>query len=147
MELYLYDFSEYLDSDVDEHGFFKYPKLDSYWVEQSRHPFFIKVDGHFAGFVLVNSSCKYASNKNTCSISQFFVMKKYRKANVGNFAAKHVFDLLDCEWEVRILNTNKPALSFWHKVICEYTKGEYTFHSNALPDWDGVGYTFTTKEK
>lgn len=52
MELYIYDFSEFLPLDVDEEGFFGYPYFDEYWSDPARHPFFIKVDGKLAGFIL-----------------------------------------------------------------------------------------------
>jgi len=144
IELYSYDFSQYTDSDVDERGLFGYPGLDNYWTDETKHPFFIKADNHFAGFILVNMSCKYSTNKNTYNIAQFFVMKKYRGQNIGNHAAMHIFNLFKGEWEVRILNANKPALLFWHKVINEYTKENNIFHPHPALDWDGVGYTFSS---
>jgi len=146
MELYNHDFSEYTNKDVDEHGFYGYSYLDHYWTEETRHPFFIKVNGYFAGFVLVSKLCKYTTNERAHSIAQFFVMRKYRGKNIGNFAAKYIFDLFKGEWEVRVLNINKPALLFWHNVINEYTCGSVIFHSEPIPEWDGVGYTFYSGE-
>lgn len=142
MELYNYDFSEYTKEDVDTHGFYGYTYLDHYWTEETRKPFFIKVDGHLAGFVLVGRFCKYTANTAAHSIQEFFVMRKYRGMDVGRFAAKYVFDFFKGEWEVRVLHENKPALPFWHKVIHEYTQGNHVFHGEAIPDWDGIGYTF-----
>jgi len=147
MELYIHDLSGYIDRDVDEHGFFGYPQLDHYWTDETRYPFFIKVDDCFAGFVLVSKSCKYTTNENAHTIAQFFVMRKYRKLNVGNFAAKYLFDLFDGEWEVRVLNVNKPALPFWHKVINEYTNGDFILHPEPVSTWDGIGYTFYNMSK
>ena len=143
MELYDHDFSEYTEDDVNEHGFYGYPYLDLYWTEDTRHPFFIKVDGKYAGFVLVGMHCIYTSSQKAHSIVEFFVMRKYRRKNVGNFAAKYIFGLFKGEWEVRVLNVNKPALPFWHKVINEYTNGNNTYHSEPIFGHDGVGYTFT----
>jgi len=51
MEFYLYDFSEYLNFDVNEYGSFNFPNFEHYWIEETKHPFFIKVDDCFAGFV------------------------------------------------------------------------------------------------
>jgi len=145
MELYNHDFSEYTKEDVNEHGLFGYSYLDYYWTQERRHPFFIKVDGCFAGFVLVGTGRRYSNNEKANSIAEFFVMRKYRGMNVGSFAAKHVFDLFNGEWEVRVLNANKPALSFWKKVITEYTNGSCIFHPEPTPDWDGVGYVFLSQ--
>ena len=147
IELYNHDFSEYTKEDVDEHGFFGYSYLDHCWTEETRSPFFIKVDGNFAGFVLVSMHCKYTGNEKAHSIQEFFIMRKYRRVNIGKYAAKYVFDLFEGEWEVRVLHVNKLALSFWHKVINEYTNGNNNFHSEPIPDWDGVGYTFFSKKE
>ena len=142
MELYNYDFSEYTNEDVDEHGFYGYSYLDHYWTEETRKAFFIKVDGNLAGFVLVGMFCKYTDNEKANSIQEFFIMRKYRKMNVGKFVAKYIFDLFKGEWEVRVLHANTPALPFWRKVVNEYTDGNNTFHSEPISGWDGIGYTF-----
>ena len=146
MELYNHDFSEYTKEDVDEHGFYGYTYLDHYWTEETRTPFLIKVDGKLAGFVLVRlTDCPYIQNRKVHNISEFFIMRKYRRLNVGNFAAKSIFDLFKGEWGVRVLHVNKPALPFWRKVIDEYTNGNYTYHSEPTADWDGVSYTFSAR--
>jgi predicted acetyltransferase len=143
MELYSHDFSEFTGEDVDEHGFYGYSYLDHYWAEDGRYPFFIKVDGKIAGFALVRKSCgDYSASESVCNIAEFFVMRKYRRMNVGGVAAKCVFELFKGEWEVRVLHVNVPALPFWRKVIDEYTGGNYVYHSEPVADWDGVGYTF-----
>lgn len=45
MELYAYDFSEFEQSDVDEHGLFGYERLDHYWTEPGRYPFLVRAHG------------------------------------------------------------------------------------------------------
>jgi hypothetical protein len=54
LELYVYDFSEFDQSDVDVHGLYGYERLDHYWTEPERHPFIIRVgagwqDWHWSG--------------------------------------------------------------------------------------------------
>ena len=34
MELYNYDFSEFSDDDINEYGYFGYPRIDDYWNEE-----------------------------------------------------------------------------------------------------------------
>lgn len=56
MELYQYDMSPYeddSDNDVNEYGLYDYKYVDHYWTEEGRHPYFVKVSGKLAGFVLV----------------------------------------------------------------------------------------------
>jgi hypothetical protein len=55
LALYLYEFTEFDGRDVDEHALFGYRWLDHYWAELDRYPFLVRVDGRFAGFVLVHA--------------------------------------------------------------------------------------------
>ena len=123
IHLYLYDMSEFDNEDVGSHGLFEYKYLDHYWTEADRHAFFIEVDGHLAGFVLVNRHSIVVENANT--IAEFFVMKKYRRKGIGSQVAREVFDRLPGEWEIRELYDNTAAHAFWRSVIGAYTSGQY----------------------
>src|SRR3954467_11761900 len=78
MQFYIYDFSEYIDCDVQEDGLFAaYPHLDAYWREENRFPYIITKDEEYVGFVLVRFM--ESTNRNYFSIAEFFIMKKYRR--------------------------------------------------------------------
>lgn len=126
MQYYFYDFSEFVNIDVEENGQFKpYLYLESYWQEGNhRFPYLIIVDGKYVGFVLVSYFDSEA--RKHFSMSEFFIMKKYRKSGLGKAVAHHVFDLHRGEWEVMQIEPNKPAQAFWRKVIGEYTNGNYS---------------------
>ena len=53
LELYLHDFSEFRDLELEPDGTFGYRRLSLYWSESGRHPFLVWVEGKLAGFVLV----------------------------------------------------------------------------------------------
>ncbi|SDN24228.1 Predicted acetyltransferase [Fictibacillus solisalsi] len=138
LELYRYDFSEFDSSDLNEDGQYGYAYLDDYWQEEGRHPFFIKVDNRYAGFVLVRKI------RDTYAIAEFFVMKKYRKMGIGRQAAFLTFDRFPGKWDVAQIPKNKPAQSFWVRIIDDYTNGEFT---DQFSDTDQVRYqTFTTSK-
>ena len=59
MEKYDYEFSQYLDIDVNPLGLYGYNYFDCYWTEDTRHPFFIKADGKLAGFVMVGNYMEF----------------------------------------------------------------------------------------
>lgn len=140
MELYNYDFSEFSEADINEYGYFGYPRIDDYWNEEGRHPFFIRVDGKLAGLVLVRSCCEYNDLPNPHNIAEFFVMKKYRKMGVGKDVSMRIFDMFPGGWEISQWTKNLPAQRFWRKVVDEYTNGKYnTFNS---VDKNEVGFTF-----
>ncbi len=121
LELYEYDFSEFERTDVGPHGIYGYRYLDHYWTEPDCHPYLIRVDGQLAGFVLVNRHG--ASGQARWSLAEFFVMRKYRKQGVGEFAATFVFNLWPGEWEVSQAASHPGSTAFWRKVIGRYTGG------------------------
>lgn len=145
LELYQYDFSEFEDTDLDEHGYFGYPYLDYYWIEADRHPFLVRVDGKLAGFVLVNQYTYLPGSQY--SISEFFILRKYRKHGIGRQAAFHVFSLFLGRWEIHQAEKNVTAQKFWRSVIGEYTKGNYTETASENEDWNGVIQCFDNTNK
>ncbi|MGF9698496.1 GNAT family N-acetyltransferase [Paenibacillus sp. MABNR03] len=126
MQFYIYDFSEFVQCDVEDDGLFgAYPYLDDYWNEvDHRFPYVIKQDDKYIGFVLVRSI--ESEERNYFSIAEFFIMKKYRKAGIGKAVAKQIFDTHKGHWEVYQLESNEPAQQFWNKVIHDYTQGNFT---------------------
>jgi predicted acetyltransferase len=110
LELYLHDFSEFTDTDVDEHGVFGYGRLDHYWKESDRHPFLIRADGRLAGFALVRSGRPH-------DMAEFFVMRKYRRSGVGLLAARALFAAFPGDWQVREIAANPGATAFWRRAI------------------------------
>jgi predicted acetyltransferase len=142
LELYAHDFSEYDDADVNEHGFYGYTYFDYYWTEPDRHPFFIRVNGKLAGFVLVSTYCYVCKKAGTKSISEFFVMRKYRKKGVGNLAARKAFDMFPGKWEVLQHGNNQPSYRFWEQVISEYTDGNFEKKPAVTEGWEGQALIF-----
>lgn len=56
---------------------------------------------------------------------EFFVLRKFRGAGVGERIARQLFDRFRGRWEVQRLARNTPALAFWRKVIGRYTDGRF----------------------
>jgi len=123
MEYYLYDFSEMEHFDVDPHGRFEYKYLDHYWTESDRHPYFILVDGMYAGFILVNQ--QEVHGKACFSIAEFFIMRKYRKKGIGESVAGQVFDRHRGDWVVSQMKSHIGAQAFWRKVLKRYTDNRF----------------------
>jgi predicted acetyltransferase len=126
MQLYMYDFSEYTKSDVEPNGLFgEYPDLGAYWKEENhRFPYIITKNEKHIGFVFVRIIG--TGEEYYFSIAEFFVMRKYRREGVGRIAAEQIFDLHKGKWEVYQMEANKPAQSFWRRVIQVYTRGKFT---------------------
>lgn len=143
MELYVYDFSEYMRWDVDAHGLFGYKYLDPYWTEPDRFPFLIRVASKLAGLALVRDITK-PDDEPTHSMAEFFILRKYRRQGVGRIAAHRIFDLFPGQWSVIELEANVSAQTFWRKVISEYTGGNFQEEILENGKHEGIRQTFRT---
>lgn len=125
MQFYLYDFTRYLDLDVDkEANFPSYPGLEAYWSSgNNKYPYLILADGNYAGFALVDRLLR--NSEGEFYMTEFFVMQKYRRSGVGTWAAHRLFDMFPGEWKVSQIRANSPARNFWHRVIGSYTQNNF----------------------
>lgn len=74
-------------------------------------------------------------NDPTFFVSEFFIMKKYRRNGIGRKTAFTIFDRFCGTWVVGQTINNIPAQVFWKKIIDEYTGGN--FEEVVSSDWDG----------
>ena len=140
MQFYQYDFSEVELTDLDEHGLFAYRYLDRYWTEPERYPFLIRVDGHLAGFALVNTHTYLDGTDH--SLAEFFVVRRYRRCGVGRIAAIEVFSRFSGVWEVHVSEANHAAQSFWRTVVASYSGTEPEVHR--VSRWEGPVFQFSS---
>ena len=125
-QLYLYDFSEMDGADVGEDG--RYGNsihLGEYRRDPRRHPYFVRVDGKLAGFVLVHRHGRLIDDPDVTRMSEFFVMRKYRRRGVGELVATRIFGQFPGRWEVWEIERNVVAQAFWRRVIGRYTNGQF----------------------
>ncbi|MBD3329752.1 GNAT family N-acetyltransferase [Candidatus Dojkabacteria bacterium] len=140
--LYAYDFSIFTDDDVSECGKYNLGRLlRYYWNNKNPDPIIIRFDENIAGFVMLKF-VHYRSEERL-SISEFFILKKYRKKGLGTFVAEKIFDEHKCKWYLDVVISNEPADTFWNKVISKYTKGEYLRVTNEKKS--KIIYTFSNE--
>lgn len=125
MQLYAYDFSEFMGLDVGEDGRFAERDIAAFWLDSRRHPFFIRADRKLAGFVIVDERSRLFPNVPAHDVAEFFVLRKYRRLKVGSRAARCTFDRFRGRWEVRQLSRNTVATAFWRQVIDTYSGGSF----------------------
>lgn len=53
IQFYRYDSSEFDGYELTNHGVYLYKYLDHQWTDDYRKPFYLKINGELAGFVLV----------------------------------------------------------------------------------------------
>lgn len=136
IQLYLYDFSEFMGWDVDSSGRFGKDALNGCWTEPWRHPYLIKADGKLAGFAIVDERDLGNGRETVVDMAEFFVLRRFRRCGVGQAAATALFDLFPARrWRVRQVARNESAIAFWRHVIATYTCGQYqeeTWHDDGL---------------
>lgn len=144
MQLYAYDWSELVPLDVGDDGRFAEQPLDAYWVDAWRHAFVIESDGKTAGFALVLGKSRLSARDGVFDMAEFFVMRRFRRQRVGHAAATLLFDRFAGPWEVRERRKNPAAISFWRRVIGDYTRG--AFEEVDLDDerWNGPVQHFSS---
>jgi predicted acetyltransferase len=143
MQLYAYDFSEFMAWDVDGDALFDLgDALAKCWSAPSRRTYFIRVDERIAGFAITDACSRLTDATEVMDVAEFFVMRKYRRQRVGATAARQLFTLHPGQWEVRQMVKNVAATAFWRRAIAEHTGGAFaeTLWDDAR--WRGPVQTF-----
>ena len=147
MQLYLHDSSEFTGDDASVDGEFRYGYFEEYWREPDRSPFLIYYGDNLAGFVLVNTHTLVLEQGEGRAISEFFVMRKYRRQGVGRQAAFYAFDRFPGLWEIRENINNLAGQQFWRTIIGEYTGGEFSDTVLNTSSWNGSVQTFDNSQR
>jgi predicted acetyltransferase len=135
IQLYIYDLGgAYWD--VEPNGAFAPPAWHRrFWTGRGRHLFVMRVRGRLAGFVLVRDRAQFAGAQAR-EISEFFVVRKYRRRGVGTRAALDVFGRFPGPWELAELSWNVAAQRFWRRIIRRIAVGGYTERRRRQPRGD-----------
>ena len=145
-ELYLHDFSELEDKDVNEHGLYDYDDLDLFWLDERRHAFLARTNGKIAGFALVKQGSYNEragqDDEELVDMIDFFVLRKYRRRGVGWEMARYCFMDVPGRWQVRTDTYNPVALAFWRSAVDRFTRGAY----ETLSEGTGVTFYFVSGE-
>jgi predicted acetyltransferase len=113
LELYAHDFSEFLDLQIGEDGRFGYSSLPLYWTDPDRHPFLIRLDGQWAGLVLVKKDLVW-------DMAEFFILRGCRRRGIGTQVAHDIWRRFPGAWEVRVLHENTAGQRFWPGAIAAF---------------------------
>jgi predicted acetyltransferase len=148
MQLYMHDFSEFaeigtLHGEAASDGRFAHHPLDVCWREDGWFPLIIRADRHLAGFALV-SPWSALDRPLDQSVAEFFVLRKYRRAQVGLRAAKRIFERFPGRWEVPVAFYNQPALAFWRKTVPASIGREAEEFAGDGERWNGPVLCFDT---
>lgn len=139
-ELCAYDLSELTGTNVSENGiYFTNNKLKDWYDDPNYCLFFIRVDRSLAGFVVI----KQIVEEDIYYLNHFFILRKFRKQNIGMKAAILAFDLFAGNWRVSEFDWNISAQIFWRKVLTRYTNDKYI--ETRRKDNNGPAQEFTNQ--
>jgi len=149
MQLYQHDFSEFARADqswgdVDADGLFSYIYLDTYWVEERRKPFLFRVNDKLAGFAFINGWSNSGRAVDWC-MSEFFVMRKYRRCGLGRDAAHWIIRGHPGVWEIPVASYNLPAAAFWKNVVAGLASHDIEELTGDGKRWSGPILRLTPK--
>lgn len=148
LQLYQYDWSEITgDGKLNDKGLYKHINLNRFWRHPESKAFIIIVSGEIAGFVMTK---KYSYIENEALVNcldEFFIMRKFRKQQIGTEVATRIFNMMHGAWQVSETNENIIGQKFWKKVISLYTNGNYQeiISNNKL--WQGPIQVFESPAK
>jgi predicted acetyltransferase len=126
LELYLHDLSAIFPIKVGVDGRFGYEKLPLYWAEpDGRFAYLIRSNAEVAGFALVTRGSPATEDPQDLDVSEFFILRSYRRCGIGRRAAILLWDCLPGQWVVRVSEMNLGGLQFWESAIREYTRDSY----------------------
>lgn len=130
-QLFMHDISEFSGYDVDGQGVYD----DAFLLDDDDTfrclPYLVRVEGELAGLAVVQHRRYVAPGAPErtrfadYSMTDFFVMRKYRGRGVGRVTVNLLWDRLPGKWAVAQLFNHEAATAFWRSVIAERTDGEF----------------------
>lgn len=121
LELYIHDFSELVLKDVGDDGRFGYKNLALFWSDSSRLALLARLDNKLVGFALVTKSSEPSGDGDVWDMTEFFILRRYRRRGIGTQIAEKVW--LECpgRWQIRVMEKNTSARRFWEASIEKFT--------------------------
>lgn len=83
--------------------------------------------------------------EHSATIVEFFVLRKYRRHGVGQYAAQAILSAHPGRWEIKVIQENPAAFRFWQNIIKADWPGQE--HAVTMNDehWHGPVFTVTTE--
>lgn len=139
LELYQYELSDIWPQDADGQARYGYD-LDRHRLGERFHAHVARVGAQYAGFALVAPAV--VTRREGHWMEQFFVLKRYRRAGLGQAFATGVLQAHPGPWEVGQMPANTAARAFWRRVIGALTGERYTELQVTEGWWQGTVQQF-----
>lgn len=125
---YVYDLSRECDFISEDwacpaDGLYESFDFKNYFKEPTRKAFLIMIGDELAGFALLNQEGLYSDT--AWNMGEFFILAKFQGKGIGHLAASQIWKTHEGLWEVSVIPENKRGLTFWRKIISNFTHGNY----------------------
>jgi len=144
MQFYLYDFSELEDIDIDDDGVLGHREFIEEQFSPAHEVFLIRADAQLAGFAILTQGSFITHNSDVTDMTQFFILRAWRKRGVAAAAAQQLFARHPGPWEVRVIDSNTVARAFWRETITRFTGGNFDESRNNQQRHQGPFFAFTS---
>lgn len=139
VHLYLHEISVYEPREIESDGMYRLDGMATWFDDDKKFPFFVRVKGKLAGFAMVRRLDSLAPEP-TYSLSHLFMLETYRQLGIGEEIARSLFDQFQGHWQVGVPQENKVGRQFCRRVLYRYTSGD--FGEVRLKGFEGPVFVF-----
>lgn len=150
VQLYIHDFSELFvgtpRGDLADDGRYVVDiPLANWWIAPDHIPLLLRCHGHLAGFALLNANSHSGAAVDR-NMSEFFIVRKYRRTGLGIAAAQTLFTRYPGRWEAAVIRRNTGARAFWQRAIASHPLlASIDIADRSHFTWDGTIFRFDIK--
>jgi predicted acetyltransferase len=111
---------------LGEIGYSESDQLARWFGDSSVNPLVIVRGAEPVGFAMVARGSNSAG-RPPCDyrMAEFFVARTFRRRGVGRMAVELILNRFAGRWEITEYLRNPVAVSFWRRVVANYTQGRY----------------------
>ena len=103
-------------------------QLGRWFADPGAQLFLVLNEQQPAGFAMVTAGgqpARTAGPRTDFRMAEFFISRPQRRRGVGRNAVRLILDRCSGTWEIIEYLRNPGAVSFWRKVVANYTGGNY----------------------
>jgi predicted acetyltransferase len=147
MQLYCYDFSDMIPMPFSDDALFGDPGYIDEQLGRGHDLYLIRANGRLAGFAIVTRHSLLSPDAGITDMTQFFVIRHWRKKGVGSNAAQQLLNRYPGPWEIRVIDENTVAQAFWREVVTRHTRGNFAESRSDTNVHRGPVFTFTSPKR
>jgi len=111
---------------LGEIGYSTTDQLSRWFGDASVNPLVILRGTELVGFAMVARGAATAGRPPVdYRMAEFFVSRTHRRRGIGQLAVELILNRFAGRWEITEYLRNPVAVSFWRRVVTNYTKGRY----------------------